>query len=71
MRIEPTIQALEATEWERGREIRLRALADCPDAFGARLEHELELSEEDWRRRLQRPDALTVVAIEEGDVMSD
>jgi len=61
----PTIRAIGATGWERGREIRLRALQDCPDAFSARLEQELEFSEEDWRRRLRRSDAVTFIAIEE------
>lgn len=57
----PMIQALTEAEWERGRDIRLRALRDCPDAFGTMLEHEIDVSEEDWRRRLRRSDALTVI----------
>lgn len=36
-------------EWERARELRLRALAEAPDSFGSTLEGEREATEADWR----------------------
>jgi ribosomal protein S18 acetylase RimI-like enzyme len=35
-------------EWERVRELRLRALADAPDAFGSTLERERSLGRPEW-----------------------
>jgi len=40
-------------EWELWRELRLRSLADSPDAFGSTLEREQGFTEADWRQRLQ------------------
>lgn len=61
-----TTHILAEGEWARARAIRLRALRDCPDAFGDTLERERRLSEEDWRRRLRRTDAVNVVATHDG-----
>lgn len=44
-----TIHRPEPHEWERLREIRLRALADAPDAFGATLAEALARPEAFWR----------------------
>ena len=45
-----TDELVVATErdWRRLREIRLRALADSPDAFGSTLEHERAFAEDRW-----------------------
>ncbi|MEO5974850.1 MAG: GNAT family N-acetyltransferase [Ilumatobacteraceae bacterium] len=43
------------------REIRLRALADSPSAYGSSLEWEIALTEADWRNRLARTDSATFI----------
>jgi ribosomal protein S18 acetylase RimI-like enzyme len=61
------IDRLSPQDDQRSRSIRLRALRDAPDSFGSTLEAELTFTPEDWRRRLERSDAATFVASEEGD----
>ena len=55
------VRRLESDEWERFRTVRLRALADAPDVFGATLAEESALTETDWRRRLEAPDRAAFV----------
>ena len=55
------VRRLGSDEWERFRSVRLRALADAPDAFGATFEEEMALTEADWRRRLESPDRAVFV----------
>jgi ribosomal protein S18 acetylase RimI-like enzyme len=49
------VRRLGPADWELFREIRLRSLADSPDAFSSTLEREEAFTEDDWRRRLTGP----------------
>ena len=57
------IEQLKEGDWRRLREVRLRSLADMPDAFGSTLEREEAFSDEEWMRRVAREDAATFVAV--------
>jgi GNAT superfamily N-acetyltransferase len=51
-------------DWERVRDVRVRALADAPFAFGSRLEDEQDQPETFWRSRLESQAAATFLAIQ-------
>lgn len=48
----PRIHRMQASEWPAYRALRLRALADAPDAFGRTFEEESAYSPEFWEQRL-------------------
>ena len=48
----PRIRSLGPQEWETYKALRLRALADSPDAFGRTLAEEQERSDAEWANRL-------------------
>jgi GNAT superfamily N-acetyltransferase len=52
MRAVPSVRSLASHEWRTYRELRLRALADSPDAFGSTLAREQAWADEQWSTRL-------------------
>jgi len=48
----PSIRTFAADEWRLYRDLRLRALADSPDAFGSTLVEEAGRPDDEWARRL-------------------
>jgi ribosomal protein S18 acetylase RimI-like enzyme len=54
---------MQPADWRRVRAVRLRALADTPDAFASTLGHELSMPDEQWSRRLVTQDAATFIAV--------
>lgn len=47
------VRRVHAAEWKELREVRLRALADAPDAFASTLEREAAFPADVWRQRAQ------------------
>ena len=60
------IRPIRPEEWRALRELRLRALADAPDAFGATLEETAARPDEAWRARIAEEGTLLVVAERDG-----
>lgn len=59
------IRPIRPDEWRELRELRLRALADAPDAFGATFQEEAADPDEIWQHRADRPDGIMVVAVDD------
>lgn len=57
-----TVRRAAVDDWPEVRDLRLAALQDTPDAFGATFEEEAAFAPEDWQGRLSRPDAATYLA---------
>ena len=60
------VERIASDAWERVRAIRLRALADEPDAFGTTLAEDEARPLGEWRTRLEDPEAATFLAIAGG-----
>lgn len=58
------VRTLDVEDWEMFREVRLRALADAPDAFGALAADAAVQPETVWRSRVGGPGP-TMVALED------
>ena len=59
------VRRLAPDEWEVYRTVRLAALQESPSAFWATYEGEVDLPEQEWRRRLA--DGLVLVAYVDGE----
>jgi ribosomal protein S18 acetylase RimI-like enzyme len=59
------IRTIRPDEWRDLRDLRLRALADAPDAFGATLEEEAASTDDAWQHRADRPDGTMIVAVDD------
>ena len=49
--MEYRILRAQPTDWKQVRSVRLRALADSPDAFGSTLDQEQQLTDDEWCSR--------------------
>jgi hypothetical protein len=60
------VREVTADDWAVWQEVRLRSLLDSPGAFRSTYEGELEFTEQVWRTRLGDPEAVSVLAWQEG-----
>jgi GNAT superfamily N-acetyltransferase len=59
----PAIKAVVAGDADRLKQLRLRALADSPDAFGSSLEEELAYPESEWADLAHRSESADEVVV--------
>lgn len=52
MKIKPVVRPFAPQEWKIYKDLRLRALADSPDAFGRTLAEEKSRTDDIWRKRI-------------------
>jgi GNAT superfamily N-acetyltransferase len=61
------VRQARAADWEALRELRLRALADAPDAFASTLQQEEAFPEQVWRQRAEGgAGSVNFIACEDG-----
>ena len=56
------VRVLGGDDWPAWRDIRLEALQESPEAFGATYAHEREFTDDLWRGLLENPEAVSVLA---------
>ncbi len=61
--MEYQILRAQPTDWQQVRSVRLRALADSPDAFGSMLGEEQQLTDNEWRSRSENVNVAQFLAI--------
>jgi GNAT superfamily N-acetyltransferase len=60
------LRSVTVADWRLLREIRLRALADAPKAFGTTLDQARGLSDAEWRARAGGGGGVTLLALDDG-----
>jgi GNAT superfamily N-acetyltransferase len=58
------LRRITSDDWQLLRDVRLRALADAPDAFGTVLAQAQQLTDDEWRARAGNERGLTLVAVD-------
>ena len=61
------VRSVQSKEWASLRDIRLRALADAPSAFGSSLAREQDRTEADWRRWLENRDGTMFACVDDDE----
>ena len=61
--MEYRILRAQPTDWQQVRSVRLRALADAPDAFGSTFKEEQQLTDNKWRSRSENVNIAQFLAI--------
>ncbi len=59
------LRRVTTDDWALLRDVRLRALADAPDAFGSTLAQARETTDDGWRQRAANG-GLTLIALDDG-----
>ena len=60
------IVKLKPEEWEKFRELRLEALREDSESFGASYEEAVKYSDDDWKQRLVNPNDNIIIASDGG-----
>lgn len=60
------VRRLRPDEWRKLRELRLRALADAPDAFGTTLEEDERRPDTEWQAWAGNADRVLIIAERDG-----
>lgn len=66
--MDPELRVVSPEDWHHLKAVRLRALADSPDAFGSLYADAVALDDDAWRARASSPGA-TIVALNGDDAV--
>ena len=66
--MQPALRVISGDDWAHFRAIRLRALADAPDSFGATLAEAAAQPDDVWRDRAEGPGPLLLAFSDDGPV---